>query len=112
VKYSLGWIVLCFLLLAGVARGQQDAKVAVVTNFKSGETVRYPVVILKGRINEYFKTLTIVNQSRMQGEREFHGLAYQGRFKALVELARGDNILLLQVGKEQTEFHLTSVVSG
>ena len=73
-----------------------------VTNYKDGETVRYPLVLLRGALTDQsLKAVRVVNESSTLGSREMAGLAHQGRFKAFAELVPGENRLTVRAGKEQ-----------
>lgn len=78
-----------------------------VTNYSFGETVRYPVVLLKGVVsrtnsNEVF----IVNKSSTKRTRVMKGLVYKENFKVLSELVPGENDLVLRCGSDELNFKL------
>ncbi len=65
-----------------------------VTNFKSGETVRFPVVLIRGELTD--AKADAVNIARDSSK--WTGLADKGRFKVLAELEPGANKLAISVG--------------
>lgn len=78
-----------------------------VTNYTFGETVRYPVVLLKGfvsspDVNEIF----VINKSSTKRTRVMKGLVYKGKFKVLSELVPGENYLVLKSGSAILNFKL------
>ncbi len=83
---------LCFLILCGaaaIARGE-----LAVSNHESGSTVRYPVVLLRGTLENGEKDVEIRNaQAR---ECEVKAAVNKGAFKALVELVPGRNVIGLR----------------
>jgi len=86
-----------------------------VTNFVSGETVRFPVVLIRGELAD--AKLETINVTSGSSKRS--GLAAAGRFKVLVELAPGVNKLVIAGGgakvnlllkyKPQTNPHVVRV---
>jgi len=91
--------VLCAALVVA-ASGTVWAKAAStrpavrVTNFVSGETVRFPVVLIRGELADAkLEAITVTN-----GSSKSSGLAAEGRFKVLVELAPGVNKLVIAAG--------------
>jgi hypothetical protein len=82
-----------------------------VENFKDGETIAYPVPLLRGTLGDTSaSSINVVNTSigafSSRGTRKTSALAYKGHFKALMELIPGENHLVLQSGKEKTAFTL------
>jgi hypothetical protein len=96
---ALGFIVAGVLcaVFAGSACGAVR-----VANFVAGETVRYPVVLIRGELDD--ASLTSVSVSG--GSRKATGLARQGRFKVLVELASGANKLVVSAAGAKTRLLL------
>jgi len=91
----------CFALAATVAAGATEA--VRVTNFTDGETIRYPVVLIRGELADAkADRVTVVNTSSKRDTREMVGLARRGRFKALAELVPGPNKLRLRAGKAES----------
>jgi hypothetical protein len=83
-------------VLVGSAAGDTTTRPAIdVTNFTSGETVRFPVVLIRGKLVD--ETLEAVRVT--SGSSKWTGLASGGRFKVLVELATGANRLAIAVGR-------------
>ncbi|MHC4251846.1 MAG: hypothetical protein ACYS9X_22225 [Planctomycetota bacterium] len=88
---------------APVARGPAIE----VGNFTSGETVRYPVPLIKGKLADAAATgIVVTNSSSDRPARVMKGLARGGRFRALAELVPGENELLLSSGGKSLEFKL------
>jgi len=88
---------------AGAAGGQAIQ----VTNYQDGETIRYPVPLLRGTLAGAAATaVTVVNASSKRDTREIAGLAHKGRFKALTELVPGENKLLLRSGRAEVPLTL------
>ncbi|MDP7287948.1 MAG: metallopeptidase [Phycisphaerae bacterium] len=101
----LGIIVGCCLcvVFAVAANAAAPAREAVeVVNFVSGETVRFPVVLIYGRLAD--AELGAVSVSR--GPSKWTGLAKDGRFKVLVELAPGANRLVISAGRTKARLLL------
>jgi hypothetical protein len=76
------------------AVGDLRASDLAVTNFSDREAVRHPVVLLRGTVEDGATTLT--TQTRHRGAptpRDGQGLVRNGVFKALVELAPGENAI-------------------
>jgi hypothetical protein len=70
-----------------------------LVNFTDGTLIRYPVPLLRGTLADAALTeVTVVNATTT---REFPGVAHRGRFKALVELAPGENRLRLRAGAQE-----------
>lgn len=79
----------------------------VVDSYENGETVRYPLVLLKGQIKDpAVEEVTAVNESSKRDSREMQGPAHQGRFKVLAELTPGENRLSLRAGAQAVNFVL------
>lgn len=79
-----------------------------VTNYASGETVRYPLVLLRGTLGDAtLGNITVINESSKLDSREMAGPARKGQFKALAELVPGENRLAVQAGKSRISFTLT-----
>lgn len=78
-----------------------------VGNFRDGEVVRYPVVLLAGRTGDGSGTsVTVVNESSRRDTRRLVGLAGGGAFKALAELVPGRNRLVVRCGQAETKLTL------
>jgi hypothetical protein len=95
------------LLLIAAAPVVHDASGIRVTNHIPGETVRYPVVLLRGTLDDLAaEKITVTNLTSKRSSRTWTGVAYKGRFKTLAELVPGDNTLSLRVGSKERRFGL------
>ena len=100
----LRWTFLLGLACAAPA-GAQAIRVA---NYRDGETVRFPVPLLRGELGDAALTaVTVVNTSSKRDTRELPGLAHKGRFHALAELVPGENKLLIRADKAELRLTLT-----
>jgi len=99
IKLSL-WLILVGIALVGASQAfPQNTPSIRVTNHESGSTVRYPVVLLKGVIeNVAERSITVINNSSRRNARQMEGQIYKGRFKAICELVPGVNQLTLKAG--------------
>lgn len=75
-----------------------------VTNFQNGETVNYSIVLVRGIItrgnsNNQDKLTCIVINNGIQKSSEWN--IYNGEFKVIIELNRGENTILLQYAEQQ-----------
>jgi len=96
---ALGWA------CAAAASAAQPIR---VTNYAGGETIRFPVPLIRGELTDAKLTaVTVVNTSSRRDTREMTGLADHGRFKVLAELVPGENALLIRAGKAETRLTLT-----
>jgi len=78
-----------------------------VTNFRDGQAVRYPVVLLVGRMGDgSASSVTVVNESSKRDTRRLAGLADGAAFKALAELVPGRNRLVVRCGQAETKLTL------
>lgn len=90
------------------AVGALAAAAPAVTNFRDGQVVRYPVVLLVGRTGDGSASgVTVVNESSKRDTRRMAGLAGGGAFKALAELVPGENRLSVRRGPAETKLTLT-----
>lgn len=89
---------LTIALLSSAAHAQ-----ITVTNHEDRSTVRYPVILLRGKTPED-KPLQI-----QVGQKECQVVRHQDHFKTLVELSKGENLIRLQssTDDEQIELHIT-----
>jgi hypothetical protein len=90
------------------AEEQPAAPAIVFTNYAGGETIRYPVPLIRGALAD--KTLTsveVINQSSNRDTAKMVCLAYDGRFKALTELVPGKNQIVIRAGKDSATLELT-----
>ncbi|MCY2932367.1 MAG: discoidin domain-containing protein [Planctomycetota bacterium] len=86
----------------------EDKPPITVTNYTRGETVRYPLALLRGTLEDASaESVTVVNESSKLDSREMAGPANKGRFKALAELVPGENKLVVQAGNNRIPFTLT-----
>lgn len=86
----------------------QAADPVTVTNYKAQETIRYPLVLLRGDLaDKDLKAVTVINESSKLDSRQMDGVANKGRYKAFAELVPGQNKLVIKAGSAQTEFSLT-----
>jgi hypothetical protein len=70
-----------------------------VTNHSSGDTLRYPVALLRGTVAASFTGLIkVTNTSSPRLNRVYTNRVYLGQFKALVELLPGSNKIDLETG--------------
>lgn len=95
-------------IVLATAASAPPADGPVVTNFRDGQVVRYPVVLLVGRTGDASGSgVTVVNESSRRDTRQMAGLAGGGAFKALTELVPGDNRLTVRCGQAETKLTLT-----
>lgn len=94
--------------LAAVLAGLADAAPIATTNYSGGETIRYPVPLIRGTLAD--KTLTaveVVNETSHRDTARMKCQAHNGQFKALTELVPGKNRIVLQAGKDRLALELT-----
>jgi Putative peptidase family len=85
-----------------------DTPAVQITNLTEGTTLRYPLVLLRGRLTDTEQTaLVCINRSSDRSSREIKGVADKGRFLALVELVPGENRLVVRAGKVEQMLTLT-----
>jgi hypothetical protein len=78
-----------------------------ITNYKNGETIRYPLVLLRGELGDATADkVTVVNTSSKRETRTMEGQAHNGLFKAFAELVPGKNKLTIKGGKDKSSFVL------
>ena len=71
-----------------------DRSPILVKNIRPGETVGYPLILLRGSVSSTGDgTIVIVNLSSDRRTRTMNGIVHGGRFKALAELVPGRNDL-------------------
>jgi len=89
-----------------------DAATLVVENMKDGEAIRYPVALLRGRIEidddarPQKATLVVVNKRSDREPNKLDGQVTGDRFLALTELVPGKNDLVLKLGDSELPFTL------
>ncbi|MCX7598010.1 MAG: hypothetical protein N2512_03960, partial [Armatimonadetes bacterium] len=92
------WLGAALVLLAGAVHP------LTVDNLADGETLRYPVALLRGTVGDpSVKTVETVNITRRE---RVAALAHKGRFVGLVELAPGANELSFSAGGENLKITL------
>jgi hypothetical protein len=100
------WSVACLAAFAAIPANRADGAIKI-SNFTPGETIRYPVPMLQGTLdNASAKSIVVTNESSKGKSREITSLAEGGRFKALTELVPGENRLTLTSGNERASFVL------
>ncbi len=78
-----------------------------VTNFRTGETIRYTTPLIRGTLtNAEADSITLVNRSSQRPSATMSGLAHAGRFKVLADLVEGQNDLELSVGNASLRLQL------
>ncbi|MEI7835180.1 MAG: hypothetical protein WCK05_02065 [Planctomycetota bacterium] len=106
--FVLSFVAFSFACLMALSSGCAAAKPAIAVNsYENGETVRYPLVLLKGELaDRAISEVTATNTSSKRDSRDMQGPAYQGRFKVLAELVPGENRLAIRAGAQTTDFVL------
>jgi hypothetical protein len=85
---------------ADTAQAKQAA--IEVTNYRDGETIRYPVPLICGSVADpAADSVTIVNASSTRDTREMAALLRGGKFKGLTELVPGRNDLVVRAGAHE-----------
>ncbi len=84
----------CSLLLAIYCLPMSLSAAVRVTNHEDNSVVRYPVVLLRGTMSEG-RQLTIRNADAGKDAAPVSVAVYDGRFKALVSLSSGKNLIKL-----------------
>lgn len=98
----------CLLGILSVHAAEDARPQIAVANYANGETVRYPLVLLRGTLSDAtLESVTVINESSKLDSREMAGNARKGRFKALAELVPGKNRLVVQADKSRLPFTLT-----
>ncbi|MCX7048783.1 MAG: hypothetical protein NTX50_25260 [Candidatus Sumerlaeota bacterium] len=103
------WI--CFLWIIGAVFSQAwpaaDEAFIRVENFKNGETIRYPVALIRGTLGDpQADAIAAINEASRRPNREIAGAARNGRFVVLSELVPGENQLAVRSGSHQTSLTL------
>ena len=84
------------------SRPEATSRPIRLANYQGGETIRYPVPLIRGALTDAsIKSVTVTNTSSKRDTRELTGLAYKGQFKALTELVPGENKLIIRAGKDE-----------
>jgi len=94
---------------ADVIAGETDAAgpPIALTNYTGGETLRYPVPLIRGVLADTtLTTVEVVNESSSRDTARLTCQAYQGRFKALTELVPGENRIVISAGGDQLAVNL------
>jgi len=103
VAISFAVVCVAFATLATGANDKASNRPAIrVANFNSGETVRFPVVMLDGKLADAKADKVSVAGGRVK----CGGLALAGRFKVLVELSPGANNLVISAGGDKAKLLL------
>jgi len=103
VPAMLGWVGLVPVLAA-----QGPVSAIEFTNYSGGETIRYPVPLIRGTLAD--KSLTsveVTNETSNRDTARMKCLALRGRFKALTELVPGKNRIIIKAGKDSRALELT-----
>jgi hypothetical protein len=104
--------VLCVALvvaMSGTALAEAAARRPAirVTNFSPGETIRFPVVLIRGELSDAkLEAVTVRNSSSKRAVRKWTALASEGKFKALAELVPGVNKLAISAGGKKVTLAL------
>lgn len=94
-------------MLVMAADGATTRPAVRVTNFARGDTVRFPVVLIRGELSDAGAgSVTVTNSSSKRAVR-WTGLAHRGRFKVLAELTPGANNLTIASGPAKVNLPLT-----
>lgn len=96
-------VLVASILMTTFCRAEPPA----VDNHKSGSTVRYPVVLLRGSVAANERQLTIRNLQADDDSAPIMPVVVNGRFKALVPLKAGSNIIQLSTRTEEASITLT-----
>ncbi len=97
----------CLLPWPSSGASAADEPALQVTNLADGATLRYPLVLLRGRLADAEQTAVVcVNRSSDRSSREIKGVAEKGRFLNLVELVPGENRLEVRAGKAELTLNL------
>lgn len=96
------------MALAMQAAHAQVKKEVDVTNFKSGEVIRYSTPLIMGTLaDDKAEKVTLVNESSKRKTATLTGLAHKGRFKVLADLVPGDNKLVIKTAKGSSTLNIT-----
>jgi hypothetical protein len=83
------------------AAAATEAPAIRLTNYQGGETIRYPVALLVGKLSDRSITkVTLINSSSKRPTAKMDGQASDGVFKVLAELVPGENRLELRAGSD------------
>ena len=86
----------------------QGKKEIAVTNFTSGEVIRYSTPLIMGSLaDDKAEKVTLVNESSKRKTATMTGLAHKGRFKVLADLVPGDNKLVIKSAKGSSTLNIT-----
>lgn len=79
-----------------------------LTNYSGGETIRYPVPLIRGTLADTSLTsVEVINETSTRDTAKMKCLAHNGRFKALTELVPGKNKIVIKAGKDSRALELT-----
>lgn len=99
----------CFCVLFAFARGGFASEAIVVENYADGDVVRFPVALLRGKVESSESdgsAVVVENLSSSRKTRVMRTKTFDSRFKALVELTPGENLLSISVGASRLELTL------
>ena len=87
--------------VSGASQDKTDPQPITITNYTGGETIRYPVPIIRGTLaDKNLTSVEVVNESSDRDTATMAGLAYKGSFKALTELVPGKNRIIVKAGDD------------
>lgn len=99
-RYAIG------VTMAIVMSLDSAATEPTVDNLESGATIRYSVVLLRGSVPAGAASIQIENKNASDRHGEVNPVVQEGKFKALVELSPGKNLIELSTNGQgdPTEF--------
>lgn len=102
-------VILKFIIavVVTVSVNRADAGELEVVNHRSDSIVRYPVILLRGTLPEHVRQLLVTNENATPDTPDVVPTVSKGRFKALVTLAAGENLIQLQAGDDVLKLALT-----
>lgn len=99
--------VVTFLICLAFGALSSQAQSIVVTNYQGGETLRYPVALIRGTVaDKGLTSVEVVNGSSKRDTAKLAGQAYQGKFVALTELVPGENAIVIKAGADSCKLTL------
>lgn len=86
----------------------QAKKDMEITNFKSGEVIRYSTPLIMGTLpDDKADKVTLINESSKRKTATMTGLAHKGRFKVIADLVPGENKLVIKTAKSSVALKIT-----
>ena len=85
----------CFVLVINALSCDGFASAPKVENHSSGSTIRYSVVLLRGKVAPASKSILVKNRDALPWHGDVNPVVHDGKFKALVELSPGKNLIQL-----------------